>query len=276
MSNHTDFIGECNKIELRNYLVILPDEVCVIRQNPSEKCDLLQENVHQHFSVKRAKTNSWWTAFQSILMVWLMFLTGELKFLTALESVRTGCLDFLNGFLNGLTKRHERLTWSKFSTIVVWILRCYQFCLISTSCYVWNVHRNCLSIKTNRSGCVHPCLVTRQVFRSMKCFSQAMGYFLTNPNILSVVDAKGLTDAQKIKALRFEVQTMLEDYIAKDQYESRGKFGELLLMLPTMQSIAKEMIDQVQFHRLFGVVKVDNLLQEMILGGWWCIWSNRV
>ena len=103
-----------------------------------------------------------------------------------------------------------------------------------------------------------------------------MGYFLTNPNILSVVDAKGLTDAQKIKALRFEVQTMLEDYIAKDQYESRGKFGELLLMLPTMQSIAKEMIDQVQFHRLFGVVKVDNLLQEMILGGWWCIWSNRV
>ena len=39
-----------------------------------------------------------------------MFLTGELKFLTALESVRTGCLDFLNGFLNGLTKRHEWLT----------------------------------------------------------------------------------------------------------------------------------------------------------------------
>lgn len=60
---------------------------------------------------------------------------------------------------------------------------------------------------------------------------------------------------------------MLEDHIAKDQYDSRGKFGELLLMLPTMQSIAKEMIEQVQFARLFGVVKVDNLLQEMLLGG---------
>lgn len=81
------------------------------------------------------------------------------------------------------------------------------------------------------------------------------------------VDAKGLSDSQKIKQLRFEVQTMLEDHIAKDQYDSRGKFGELLLMLPTMQSIAKEMIDQVQFARLFGVVKVDNLLQEMLLGG---------
>ena len=118
--------------------------------------------------------------------------------------------------------------------------------------------RLCSSLLSNQAS----------VSKHEKCFSQAMGYFLTNPNILSVVDAKGLTDAQKIKALRFEVQTMLEDYIAKDQYESRGKFGELLLMLPTMQSIAKEMIDQVQFHRLFGVVKVDNLLQEMILGGW--------
>lgn len=39
-----------------------------------------------------------------------MLLMGELKFLMALESVRTGYLDFLNGFLNGLTKRHERLT----------------------------------------------------------------------------------------------------------------------------------------------------------------------
>lgn len=80
-------------------------------------------------------------------------------------------------------------------------------------------------------------------------------------------DAKGLSDSQKIKSLRFEVQTMLEDYIAKDQYDSRGKFGELLLMLPTMQSIAKEMIDQVQFARLFGMVKVDSLLSEMLLGG---------
>ena len=81
------------------------------------------------------------------------------------------------------------------------------------------------------------------------------------------LDAKGLSDSQKIKSLRFEVQTMLEDYIAKDQYDSRGKFGELLLMLPTMQSIAKEMIDQVQFARLFGMVKVDSLLSEMLLGG---------
>lgn len=98
---------------------------------------------------------------------------------------------------------------------------------------------------------------TQLIIRTHVCFGKKFHF----------QDAKGLSDSQKIKQLRFEVQTMLEDHIAKDQYDSRGKFGELLLMLPTMQSIAKEMIDQVQFARLFGVVKVDNLLQEMLLGG---------
>ena len=91
-------------------------------------------------------------------------------------------------------------------------------------------------------------------------------FFIINV-IFGLVDAKGLSDSQQIKSLRFEIQTMLEDYIADQQYECRGKFGELLLMLPTMQSIAKEMIDHVQFIRLFGAVKVDSLLQEMVLGG---------
>ena len=84
---------------------------------------------------------------------------------------------------------------------------------------------------------------------------------------LLFLDAKGISDPQKIKALRSEIQTTLEDYIADQQYESRGKFGEVLLLLPTLQAIALQMVEQVQFARLFGVAKVDNLLQEMLLGG---------
>ena len=44
------------------------------------------------------------------------------------------------------------------------------------------------------------------------------------------------------------------------------RFGEILLLLPTLQSITWQMIEQIQFVRLFGVAKVDNLLQEMLLG----------
>lgn len=59
----------------------------------------------------------------------------------------------------------------------------------------------------------------------------------------------------------------LEDYINDRQYDSRGRFGELLLLLPTLQSITWQMIEQIQFIKLFGMAKIDNLLQEMLLGG---------
>lgn len=59
----------------------------------------------------------------------------------------------------------------------------------------------------------------------------------------------------------------LEDYINDRQYDSRGRFGELLLLLPTLQSITWQMIEQIQFVKLFGMAKIDNLLQEMLLGG---------
>ncbi|MCJ8745856.1 hypothetical protein PDJAM_G00135300 [Pangasius djambal] len=80
-------------------------------------------------------------------------------------------------------------------------------------------------------------------------------------------DAKSLRDPSKIKSMRYQVQMSLEDYINDRQYDSRGRFGELLLLLPTLQSITWQMIEQLQFIKLFGLAKIDNLLQEMLLGG---------
>ncbi|XP_042907143.1 hepatocyte nuclear factor 4-gamma isoform X2 [Parasteatoda tepidariorum] len=79
--------------------------------------------------------------------------------------------------------------------------------------------------------------------------------------------AKGLSDSSRIKVLRDQIQTSLEDYINDRQYESRGRFGEILLLLPALQSITWQMIEQIQFAKLFGMAKIDNLLQEMLLGG---------
>ena len=82
-----------------------------------------------------------------------------------------------------------------------------------------------------------------------------------------ITDAKGLSDPQKIKNFRYQVQINLEDYINDRQYDTRGRFGEILLMLPPLQSITWQMIEQIQFAKLFGMARIDNLLQEMLLGG---------
>ncbi|XP_069171522.1 hepatocyte nuclear factor 4-gamma-like isoform X2 [Procambarus clarkii] len=78
---------------------------------------------------------------------------------------------------------------------------------------------------------------------------------------------RGLRNVERVKALRYQVQLLLEDYINDRQYESRGRFGEILLTLPALQSITWQMIEQIQFAKLFGVARIDNLLQEMLLGG---------
>ncbi|XP_054277224.1 hepatocyte nuclear factor 4-gamma-like isoform X2 [Macrosteles quadrilineatus] len=80
-------------------------------------------------------------------------------------------------------------------------------------------------------------------------------------------NAKGLSDPSRIKSLRYQIQINLEDYISDRQYDSRGRFGELLLTLPALQSITWQMIEQIQFAKLFGVARIDSLLQEMLLGG---------
>ncbi|KAL1513597.1 hypothetical protein ABEB36_002990 [Hypothenemus hampei] len=80
-------------------------------------------------------------------------------------------------------------------------------------------------------------------------------------------NAKGLSSPDRIKQLRFQIQMNLEDYISDRQYDSRGRFGELLLTLPPLQSITWQMIEQIQFAKLFGVTHIDSLLQEMLLGG---------
>ena len=105
----------------------------------------------------------------------------------------------------------------------------------------------------------------------MNTFHQEVSGNLKQSNLydfaLVLPDARGLGDTKTIKKIRFDIQTTLEDYINDRQYEKRGRFGEMLLLLPSLQSIAAQMVEQLQFVRLFGTTRIDNLLQEMLLGG---------
>ncbi|KAM9510234.1 hepatocyte nuclear factor 4-beta-like [Guaruba guarouba] len=45
-------------------------------------------------------------------------------------------------------------------------------------------------------------------------------------------DCKGLSEPGKVKNMHFQVQVNLEDYINDHQYDSRGQFSDILLLLP--------------------------------------------
>ncbi|XP_016405592.1 hepatocyte nuclear factor 4-beta-like [Sinocyclocheilus rhinocerous] len=75
-------------------------------------------------------------------------------------------------------------------------------------------------------------------------------------------DCPGLQCSQAVRRLRFQAQVLLDEATS----EQRGRFGELLLLLTTLQSVAWQMVEQLQLMRLLGKASVDSLLMEMLLG----------
>lgn len=76
---------------------------------------------------------------------------------------------------------------------------------------------------------------------------------------------KNLKDSARIKNVRHQIQICLEDYVNDRQYNSRGRFGELLLILPSLQSITWQLIEQIQFAKALGKLNIDELITEMLL-----------
>ena len=71
----------------------------------------------------------------------------------------------------------------------------------------------------------------------------------------------------QIKKIRSQIQINLEDYVNEERlYDSRGRFGEMLLLLPTLHNLAHLLIEIVQYMKHFGAYNIDSLLTEMLLG----------
>lgn len=65
-----------------------------------------------------------------------------------------------------------------------------------------------------------------------------------------------------VRHLRFQAHLLLEEATC----EQRGRFGELLLILPPLQSVAWQMVETLHFAQLLGEARMDSLLLEMLLG----------
>ncbi|CAL8403693.1 unnamed protein product [Boreogadus saida] len=75
-------------------------------------------------------------------------------------------------------------------------------------------------------------------------------------------DCLGLGCPQTVRHLRFQAHVLLEEVTSGQ----RGRFGELLLTLPALQSVAWQMVEDLHLARLLGEASVDSLLLEMLLG----------
>ncbi len=80
-------------------------------------------------------------------------------------------------------------------------------------------------------------------------------------NPVCVSDCPGLQCTQAVRRLRFQAQVLLDEGTS----EQRGRFGELLVVLTTLQSVAWQDGGAAAAEmRLLGKANVDNLLMEML------------
>uniref|UniRef100_M4A0D7 Hepatocyte nuclear factor 4-beta-like n=1 Tax=Xiphophorus maculatus TaxID=8083 RepID=M4A0D7_XIPMA len=75
-------------------------------------------------------------------------------------------------------------------------------------------------------------------------------------------DCPGLENSQVIRYLRLQAHVLLEEATC----DQRGRLGELLLILPALQSVSWQMVETLHLAKLLGEARLDSLLQEMLLG----------
>ncbi|VDO91035.1 unnamed protein product [Heligmosomoides polygyrus] len=82
-----------------------------------------------------------------------------------------------------------------------------------------------------------------------------------NPVARDVSDATIVENARIVCLRAMERRCQRASLIAT----SECRTGRLLLLLPSVQAVVQQMVEDVQLARLFGLTNVDSLMEELIL-----------
>ncbi|KJH52759.1 Ligand-binding domain of nuclear hormone receptor [Dictyocaulus viviparus] len=78
--------------------------------------------------------------------------------------------------------------------------------------------------------------------------------------------AKDVADSTTVENARIAFLRAIEKRCQQYSMEiSECRAGRLLLLLPSLQAVAQQMVEDVQLARLFGFANVDSLMEELIL-----------
>ncbi|CAI4228518.1 unnamed protein product [Auanema sp. JU1783] len=77
--------------------------------------------------------------------------------------------------------------------------------------------------------------------------------------------ARGVSQPEAVEKARIACMDALQKRCQKSTHPSECRNGRLLLLLPSLQAVSQQMVEDVQLARLFGLANVDSLMQELIL-----------
>ncbi|VDM82924.1 unnamed protein product [Strongylus vulgaris] len=86
--------------------------------------------------------------------------------------------------------------------------------------------------------------------------------FSINNNNFNILDS-----SLKISKHQLEVLESFERHVRhiSPLRDTPRRFSNLLLLLPPMLAIARDLIEDVQLAKLFGLASIDRLMQELLL-----------
>ncbi|VDK45158.1 unnamed protein product [Anisakis simplex] len=82
--------------------------------------------------------------------------------------------------------------------------------------------------------------------------------------ILFSADCCGLNDVMRVESIQERVQSALEEYCRTQRQQQIGRFGRLLLRLPSLRTISATVIEQLFFVKLVGETPIEFLLRDML------------
>lgn len=89
-------------------------------------------------------------------------------------------------------------------------------------------------------------------------------FSLMNAIILTYPDAIGLMDKNKVIAVQSKFLDVLRRYVSCKCPNDKGRFGKLLLRLPTLRTLSAKAAERFLSLTLEGVLPLNDLVQEMM------------
>uniref|UniRef100_A0A0A9Y0B1 Transcription factor HNF-4 n=2 Tax=Lygus hesperus TaxID=30085 RepID=A0A0A9Y0B1_LYGHE len=76
--------------------------------------------------------------------------------------------------------------------------------------------------------------------------------------------AECLKEKTRVRRARCQIQMNLEDYISDNQYDFRGRFGELLLTLPSLKAISVQLKELFKDAGLYDVLSLERTIRMLL------------